>query len=102
MQRALMHYFKPCNRQLVLSALKKAGREDLIGWGPDCLISPYEKKTATQRKPTTPTDTKHAAASAPPQRRPDKPPKHPERGERQTGGKHNRTGRQPANGRKTR
>ena len=40
MQRALMHYFKPYNRPLVLKALKKAGREDLIGWGRDCLISP--------------------------------------------------------------
>ena len=40
MQRALMHYFKPCNRALVLQALKKAGREDLIGWGPECLIPP--------------------------------------------------------------
>ena len=40
MQRALMHYFKPYNRELVVKALKKAGREDLIGWGPDCLIPP--------------------------------------------------------------
>ena len=48
MQRALMHYFKPYNRPLVLKALKKAGREDLIGWGRECLIPPYErdKKTA--------------------------------------------------------
>ena len=44
MQRALMHYFKPYNRQLVLAALKKAGREDLIGWGSDCLITPYVRK----------------------------------------------------------
>ena len=40
MQRALMHFFKPCNRELVIKALKKAGREDLIGWGPECLIPP--------------------------------------------------------------
>lgn len=40
MQRALMHYFKPYNRELVLKALKKAGREDLIGFGKDCLIPP--------------------------------------------------------------
>ena len=43
MQRALMHYFKPYNRPLVLKALKKAGREDLIGWGKECLIPPYER-----------------------------------------------------------
>ncbi len=46
MQRALMHYFKPQNRALVLQALKKAGREDLIGWGKDCLISPVEGRRA--------------------------------------------------------
>ena len=37
MQRALMHYFKPYNRELVLKALQKAGREDLIGFESDCL-----------------------------------------------------------------
>ena len=50
MQRALMHYFKPCNRQLVIKALKKAGREDLIGWGKECLITPYERDRKTQEK----------------------------------------------------
>ena len=48
MQRALMHYFKPQNRPLVLQALKKAGREDLIGWGGDCLISPIEGRKAAK------------------------------------------------------
>ena len=51
MQRALMHYFKPCNRELVLAALKKAGREDLIGWGPECLIAPFERKPRSDKKP---------------------------------------------------
>ena len=31
MQRALLQYFKPQNKELVLEALKKAGRRDLIG-----------------------------------------------------------------------
>ena len=44
MQRALMHYFKPYNRELVLKALHKAGWEDLIGWGSDCLVPPYERR----------------------------------------------------------
>ena len=48
MQRALMHYFKPQNRALVLEALKKAGRQDLIGWDKDCLISPVEGRRATK------------------------------------------------------
>ncbi len=39
-QRALLQYFKPENRQFVLSALRKAGRTDLIGYGKNCLIAP--------------------------------------------------------------
>ena len=39
MQRALMQYNLPQNRELVIKALKKAGRLDLIGRGPHCLIS---------------------------------------------------------------
>lgn len=42
MQRALLQYRDKKNRRLVLEALKKAGREDLIGFGADCLIAPYE------------------------------------------------------------
>lgn len=38
MQRALLQYTHPENRQLVREALKLAGREDLIGKGPKCLI----------------------------------------------------------------
>ncbi|MFR6292132.1 MAG: YgiQ family radical SAM protein [Peptococcaceae bacterium] len=40
MQRALMQYRNPKNYQLVHEALVKAGREDLIGFGPKCLIRP--------------------------------------------------------------
>ena len=40
LQRALMQYNKPQNRALVEKALRKAGREDLIGWDKDCLIPP--------------------------------------------------------------
>jgi hypothetical protein len=39
-QRALLQYFRPENRQIVLSALRKAGRSDLIGYGENCLIKP--------------------------------------------------------------
>lgn len=42
MQRALLQYFQPRNKALVLAALKKAGRWDLIGTGPDCLVAPEE------------------------------------------------------------
>ena len=37
-QRALLQYFRPQNKKLVLSALKKAGRYDLIGNGKNCLV----------------------------------------------------------------
>lgn len=38
MQRALLQFYIPKNRVLVLKALKQAGRLDLVGTGPDCLI----------------------------------------------------------------
>ncbi len=38
-QRALLQYFKPENRQIVLSALRKIGRTDLIGTGANCLVN---------------------------------------------------------------
>lgn len=44
-QRALLQYYLPENRNLVLSALKKAGRYDLIGTGPNCLIAPEKSNT---------------------------------------------------------
>ncbi len=39
-QRALLQYYKPENRKIVLEALKKAGRTDLIGTGKNCLVAP--------------------------------------------------------------
>ena len=38
-QRALLQYFLPQNKGIVLKALKKCGRYDLIGNGKNCLIS---------------------------------------------------------------
>lgn len=46
MQRALIQYRDPRNYDLVLEALRKAGRMDLVGYGPKCLIRP--KKGAKQ------------------------------------------------------
>ncbi len=40
MQRALIQYRLPQNYNLVLEALKKAGRDDLIGFDKKCLIRP--------------------------------------------------------------
>ncbi len=76
MQRALMQYRNPKNYDLVYEALVKANRQDLIGYGPNCLIRPKkpgEKRTEnrpehrpqadrtgkkTQKKPRTNTQTK--------------------------------------------
>lgn len=44
MQRALIQYRKPENYKLVKEALRKAGREDLIGYGARCLIRPVPPK----------------------------------------------------------
>ena len=40
LQRALLQFSKPENRNLVREALTLAGREDLIGYGEDCLVRP--------------------------------------------------------------
>lgn len=61
MQRALIQYTEPRNYSLVYEALKKAGREDLIGYDRKCLIRPkkgdgknnnrsYNKKKSKRRK----------------------------------------------------
>ena len=47
MQRALMQYRLPQNYDLVYEALKKAHREDLIGYGKNCLIKPRDSKGNT-------------------------------------------------------
>ncbi len=43
MQRALIQYRNPKNRRLVEEALRKAGREDLIGFDRKCLIRPLRE-----------------------------------------------------------
>ena len=44
MQRALMQYRLPQNYDLVFEALKKTGRDDLIGFDKKCLIRPRKNK----------------------------------------------------------
>jgi len=48
MQRALLQFRDPKKYSLVYDALIKAGREDLIGLGPKCLIKPREIKRRTE------------------------------------------------------
>ena len=49
MQRALIQYRDPKNYNLVLEALKKAGRMDLVGYDRHCLLRP--KKQGGQERP---------------------------------------------------
>lgn len=50
MQRALIQYRNPNNYELVKEALHLAQREDLIGYGPKCLIRPRKYVRADQEK----------------------------------------------------
>jgi len=66
MQRALMQYRDPKNSFIVYNALLKAKREDLIGYGPKCLIRPQEhlgennmKKPDAAKKPNRKSVRKH-------------------------------------------
>ncbi len=60
MQRALLQYKNPDNYSLVLTALKKVNRLDLVGFGPTCLIKPskgdLKNGNNTQRKNSVRTD----------------------------------------------
>jgi len=49
MQRALIQFRQPRNRDLVKEALEKADRTDLIGFSPDCLIRPLPGETKGRR-----------------------------------------------------
>lgn len=50
MQRALLQYFLPRNREIVLDALKKCGRRDLIGSSPKCLVEDIPKRNSADNK----------------------------------------------------
>jgi len=52
-QRALLQYRQPKNRRLVAQALRKAGREDLIGFAPGCLLRPERSEHRSPNNPST-------------------------------------------------
>ncbi len=77
LQRALLQWNRPQNYDLVVEALKKCGREDLIGFSADCLVKPRQKAyldkkgsakphskgiTQKSKKPDFKKSDKHAAA----------------------------------------
>ncbi len=74
LQRALLQYNRPQNHDMVREALRKAGREDLIGYGPDCLVPPAKEyapkplphgKTDKSGKSVNATGVKGRGSSAP-------------------------------------
>ena len=50
MQRALLQYFIPKNRSLVIEALKTVHRENLIGFSKECLVHPDQAEFPQKRK----------------------------------------------------
>lgn len=50
MQRALLQYFRPQNHELVVKALRKAKRFDLIGTGKNCLVKPLGNDGSENRR----------------------------------------------------
>ncbi len=66
MQRALIQYRNPRNYELVLEALQKAGREDLIGFDKKCLVRPprgYQKAGSLSQKTNPGSRTKDNRSS---------------------------------------
>lgn len=57
LQRALLQYTDPKNHSLVIRALKKAGKEHLIGHGDQCLIAPYKINYSTKKSKPNPTNS---------------------------------------------
>lgn len=50
MQRALLQFKRPENHPLIRKALIKAGRNDLIGFGANCLVPPERNSSSAQQK----------------------------------------------------
>lgn len=50
MQRALLQYYNPKNKEIILKALKKAGRYDLIGNGEKCLVASSKKEASKNNR----------------------------------------------------
>ena len=49
LQRALLQFNRPQNAPLVREALIKAGRADLIGYAPECLVRPESGNAVTSK-----------------------------------------------------
>lgn len=70
MQRALLQFAAPENYSLVLAALKKENRLDLVGFGANCLIKPTSYQTKGDKKNGNNTQRKNSVRTD--KRKPDK------------------------------
>ena len=75
LQRALLQYNRPQNAPLVREALIKLGREDLIGYGDECLVRPERQAAANTRDKHAP--AKPSAKGGKPQSKGGKPQSKP-------------------------
>ncbi len=104
MQRALMQYKAPRNAPLVRQALRLAGREELIGYGPKCLVRPGPERAPADasagvrapRRAKGAADARRGAAAGDSKRRggPDRPGARGDRSGRR-GDRPNRRGDRP-------
>ncbi len=85
LQRALLQYNRPQNAPLVREALRKLGREDLIGYGSECLVRP-ERENAPKGKSTDYKDRAKSRGNKPTAKQ------GAARNEKSRGGKNARTG----------
>ncbi len=60
-QRALLQYFRPENRAIVLDALRRAGRTDLIGSGKHCLVPAPPRPAPARNAPKKPQKRRRAS-----------------------------------------
>jgi hypothetical protein len=86
LQRALLQYNRPQNAPLVREALRKLGREDLIGYGSECLVRP-ERENAPKGKSTDHKDRAKSRGNKPTAKQ------GAARNEKSRGGKNERTDR---------
>ncbi|MDO4647646.1 MAG: YgiQ family radical SAM protein [Eubacteriales bacterium] len=87
-QRALMQYKNPANRALVLEGLRMAGRMDLVGYGPKCLLRP--EKPAGAKKRTSGSEDRFSSGKKPGNHKTSKPTirkVHKKKGDERTGKK---------------
>ncbi|MBE6546571.1 MAG: YgiQ family radical SAM protein [Ruminococcaceae bacterium] len=76
LQRALLQYNRPQNAPLVREALRKLGREDLIGYGAECLVRPERVTTPPRKSQAKKATETHRPTSRPNAKKRPTAPKH--------------------------